>query len=83
MKISDKWKRFALRHHLSDWEGDAIALFDALITEADLASVFEKHDVTPWYVFEYMDTDNPEELARAIESMARDAQETEAQKVTA
>lgn len=83
MQIKTKWKIFSLNHHLSDYEGDGVALFDALESEDDLAAVFERHDVSPWYPFEYMDSDNPEELADAIVSMARRAHETEAEEVTA
>lgn len=77
--IKNKWKLFALRHHLSDWSGDAVALFDELETEEDLLAVFKKYDVIAWYPFQYMESDNPEELASIIVGMADQAQITENQ----
>lgn len=75
--ILNKWKLFALRQYLSDWHGDEMALFDALESGENLTETYEKHGVVPWYPFEYMDKDNPVELAEIIVNAARSATETD------
>lgn len=76
-QIPNKWKIFSLNHHLSDYEGDGVALFDSIALEDDIRAVFKRHRVNPWYPFEYMDSDNPEEFAEFILSMAIRAFEIE------
>ena len=48
MHIENKWKRYAVGHHLSDYSGDGAELFDALMAEEDdpstPASIAERSD---------------------------------------
>ena len=76
--INDKWKLFALRHVLSDYTGEGVALFDKL-TECEYGesdAVFADFSVIEWQPFEYMGADD---IADLIISMATNAQQTETQ----
>ena len=44
MKIESKWKRYAVGHHLADFEGDGVELFDALMAEEDEGKLIEVPD---------------------------------------
>lgn len=76
MTIQNKWKLFALRHVLSDYTGDGIALFNKLAAAeyGECDGIFEDYAVIEWQPLEYM---SPDDISDLIVSMATQAQETE------
>ena len=76
MKIESKWKRYAVGHHLADFEGDGAELYDALMAEEDdgkLCEVLEARGGLVWHAYE---NDDVFDLAISIECMAESLQRT-------
>ena len=77
MHIENKWKRYAVGHHLSDYSGDGAKLFDALMDTGDdedkLSEILEAWDAVVWYLYE---NDDLVDLAAGIEDMAESLQRT-------
>lgn len=77
MHIENKWKRYAVGHHLSEYLGDGAELFDALMdAEGDndkVSEVFESWDTAVWCLYE---NDDLVDLTNSIREMADTLQMT-------
>ena len=77
MHIENKWKRYAVGHHLSEYSGDGAELYDALMAvEGDddkLSEVFETWDPVVWFLYE---NDDLVDLTNSIRAMADTLQMT-------
>ena len=76
MKIESKWKRYAVGHHLADFEGDGAELYDALMAEEDdgkLRDVLEARGGVVWYLYE---NDDVVDVVTYIRDMAESLQLT-------
>ena len=77
MKIENKWKRYAVGHHLSDYSGDGAELFDALmVAEGDddkVSEVIEAWGALVWCLYE---NDDLVDLTNSIRAMADTLQMT-------
>lgn len=76
MKIESKWKRYAVGHHLSDFEGDGAELYDALMAEEDdgkLGDVLEARGGLVWCHYE---NDDVVDVVASIGDMAVSLQMT-------
>ena len=70
MKIESKWKRYAVGHHLADFEGDGAELYDALMAEEDdgkLGDVLEARGGVIWSLYE---NDDVVDVVTCIRDMA-------------
>ena len=70
MKIESKWKRYAVGHHLADFEGDGAELYDALMAEEDdgkLCEVLEARGGLVWHLYE---NDDVVDVVTCIRDMA-------------
>lgn len=72
--IKEKWKAYAMSQFLSDWTGDAAALFDALADASHPADIFEAENVWIWEPFAHLE---PADVFDKIYTMARECQEIE------
>ena len=76
MKIESKWKRYAVGHHLADFEGDGAELYDALMAEEDygkLCEVLEARGGLVWHAYE---NDDVVDVVTYIRDMAVSLQMT-------
>ena len=77
MYIENKWNRYAVGHHLSEFLGDGAELFDELMdAEGDddkLSEVFETWDTVVWGLYE---NDDLVDLTNHIRAMADTLQMT-------
>ena len=77
MHIENKWKRYAVGHHLSEYSGDGAELFDALMdAEGDddkVSEVFEAWSAVIWGLYE---NDDLVDLTDSIKAMADTLQMT-------
>ena len=70
MHIENKWKRYAVGHHLSDYSGDGAELFDALMAEENdekLCEVLEARGGLVWHTYE---NDDVVDVVTCIRDMA-------------
>ena len=76
MKIESKGKRYAVGHHLADFEGDGAELYDALMAEEDdgkLRDVLEARGGVIWSLYE---NDDVVDVVASIGDMAETLQMT-------
>ena len=76
MKIESKWKRYAVGHHLADFEGDGAELYDSLMAEKDdekLRDVLEAVGGVIWSLYE---NDDVVDVVTYIRDMAVSLQMT-------
>ena len=77
MHIENKWKRYAVGHHLSGCSGDGAKLFDALMDTGDdedkLSEILEAWGAVVWCRYE---NDDLVDLANSIREMADSLQMT-------
>ena len=70
MHIENKWKRYAVGHHLSDYSGDGAELYDELMAEEDvekLRDVLEAKGGLVWHAYE---NDDVVDVVTYIKDMA-------------
>ena len=77
MHIENKWKRYAVGHHLSEYSGDGAELFDALMdAEGDDVKVIEVIGAWGALVWCLYENDDLVDLTDSIRAMADTLQMT-------